>query len=53
MGIYVEASEHCLLAHKSDDPSLSLAGVFVAELTMAGMLTTLLYKQHLKTPLQK
>ncbi|KAL1709297.1 hypothetical protein EV121DRAFT_194952 [Schizophyllum commune] len=29
-----------------------LAAVFVADLTMAGMLTTLLYKQHLKTPLQ-
>ena len=30
-----------------------LAAVFVAVMTMAGMLTTLLYKQHLKTPLQK
>ncbi|KAL1752170.1 hypothetical protein FB107DRAFT_277977 [Schizophyllum commune] len=29
-----------------------LAAVFVADLTMAGMLTTLLYKQHLKTPLK-
>ncbi|KAI5885039.1 uncharacterized protein SCHCODRAFT_01109319 [Schizophyllum commune H4-8] len=29
-----------------------LAAVFVADLTMAGLLTALLYRQHLKTPLK-